>query len=62
MSTTETASSSPSVPVGAEALAAVQEAVRNELIEHHKAGQKVPTWREGKVVWIAIDENGGYIE
>ena len=41
---------------------AVQGAVREALIEHHKAGQPVPTWRDGKVVWVKADENGRYAD
>lgn len=48
--------------IGEESLAAVQRAVREALIEHHKAGQKVPTWRDGQVVWVAVTENGEYAE
>lgn len=48
--------------VGEESLAAIQEAVRQALIEHHKAGQPVPTWRDGKVVWVHVDENGRYAD
>ncbi|RYG24210.1 hypothetical protein EON82_11550 [bacterium] len=45
-----------------EVTATVQQAVRQALIEHHKAGQKVPTWRDGKVVWVAVTENGEYAD
>ena len=41
---------------------AIQGAVREALVEHHKAGQKVPTWRDGGVVWVAVTENGEYAE
>ena len=48
--------------VGEESLKAVQGAVREALIEHHQAGQPVPTWRDGKVVWVTVDENGRYAD
>jgi hypothetical protein len=62
MRNTEISPRPAAAPVGEEALAAVQKAVREALIEHHKAGQKVPTWRDGKVVWVAVNENGEYAE
>ena len=62
MNTPKTESQHQFPKVGDEALAAVQQAVREALIERHDAGQKVPTWRDGKVVWIAVTENGEYAE
>lgn len=62
MSTTEATPLPAAVPVGDDALAAVQQAVREALIEHHKAGQKVPTWRDGQVAWVAVTESGEYAE
>jgi hypothetical protein len=35
---------------------AVRKAVREAVLTHARAGNPVPTWREGKVVWIPPDE------
>ncbi len=33
-------------------LAAVQRAVREEVLAHARAGNPVASWRDGKVVWV----------
>ena len=48
--------------IGEESLLAVQQAVREALIEHHKAAQKVPTWRDEQVVWVAVTADSEYAE
>jgi len=47
--------------VGEEALAAIQKATREALAEHGKAGQPVPIWRDEKVVWVKLDEEGNIV-
>ena len=39
---------------------AIQEATRQALIHHGKAERAVPVWRDEKVVWVHVDENGEY--
>ena len=36
--------------------AAVQKGVREAVLAHAHAGFSVPTWRDGKVVWLQPDE------
>jgi hypothetical protein len=36
--------------------AAVEQAAREAVLKHAQAGQAVPTWRDGKVVWIPAEE------
>lgn len=38
---------------------ALRQAVRKALLEHKRAGNPVPVWRDGKVVWIPPDEIPG---
>ena len=35
---------------------AVQEAVREALLDHKRAGNPVATWKDGRVVWIPPEE------
>jgi hypothetical protein len=37
-------------------LEAVRRAVRAAVLDHARAGRAVPTWRDGKVVWIPPEE------
>lgn len=36
--------------------AALQAAVSDALEEHKRAGRKIPIWRDGKVVWLFVDD------
>jgi len=36
--------------------AAIRRGVREAVLNHAQAGQAVPTWRDGKVVWIPAEE------
>jgi hypothetical protein len=36
--------------------AAIQRGVREAVLKHAQAGQAVPTWQDGKVVWIPAEE------
>jgi hypothetical protein len=36
--------------------ATVREAVREAVLAHARAGRAVPTWRNGKVVWLSPEE------
>jgi hypothetical protein len=36
--------------------AAIGRGVREALLEHARAGRAVPSWQEGKVVWIPPEE------
>jgi hypothetical protein len=36
--------------------AAVQEAVREALLQHKRAGNPVVGWRDGKVEWVPAEE------
>jgi hypothetical protein len=38
---------------------ALRQAVREALLEHKRAGNPVPVWREGRVVWIPPEEIPG---
>ena len=35
---------------------AVRRAMRDAVLSHARAGRSVPTWRDGRVTWIAPDE------
>jgi hypothetical protein len=35
---------------------AMQRAVRDAVLAHARAGRSVPTWRDGKVVWLQPEE------
>ena len=35
---------------------AVRHAMRDAVLSHAHAGRSVPTWRDGRVTWIAPDE------
>jgi hypothetical protein len=36
--------------------AALRRAVREALLDHKRAGNPVPVWRDGRVVWIAPED------
>ena len=35
---------------------AVHRAMREAVLTHARAGRSVPTWRDGRVMWITPDE------
>lgn len=41
---------------GTEIDRAIQEAVRQALLAHQRAGNPIAIWQDGKVVWIPPDE------
>jgi hypothetical protein len=36
----------------------LRQGVRAALAEHGRAGRPVATWRDGRVVWVKVDETG----
>ena len=56
MSTEATRSPAELVQDVPRVLRAVRQAVREALLRHKQAGQPVPTWRDGRVVWIPPEE------
>lgn len=36
--------------------AALRRAVQDALLQHKRAGNPVPVWRDGRVAWIAPDD------
>jgi hypothetical protein len=34
----------------------LQQAVREALLDHKRAGNPVPVWRDGRVAWIAPND------
>jgi hypothetical protein len=37
-------------------LAAMRQAVREALLDHHRAGNPIAVWRDERVVWIQPDD------
>jgi hypothetical protein len=40
---------------------AIRNATQEALAEHGKAGRPVPIWRDEKVVWVKLDEEGNIV-